>query len=60
MQQNAVCTSNPNVYQGQSLIPEGTTVKVSAQKANWIYVTLPNHKEGWMQVNALGFVQSTK
>lgn len=60
MEQNAACTINPNVYQGQSLIPEGTTVQVGAQKAHWIYVTLPNHKEGWMQLHALGFVQTTK
>jgi tetratricopeptide (TPR) repeat protein len=60
IQQNAACTTKPNVYQGQSLIPEGTTVQVGAQKANWIYVTLPNHKEGWMQLHALGFVQPTK
>lgn len=60
LQQNAACTTSPNVFQGQSLIPEGTTVKVAQQKANWIYVTLPDHKEGWMQINVLGFVQSTK
>lgn len=60
MQQNAACTINPNVYQGQSLIPEGTIVKVGTQKANWIYVTLPNHKEGWMLKNTLDFVQTDK
>ncbi|XZF14102.1 tetratricopeptide repeat protein [Chitinophagaceae bacterium MMS25-I14] len=33
----------------QSLIPEGTTVKITATKAGWAEVQLPDSRTGWIQ-----------
>lgn len=60
MANNATMTIMPNSYKGQSLIPEATTVEIGEQKSNWIAVTLPDNRAGWMQISDLSFVQNPK
>ena len=36
-----------------SLIPEGTTVKILDEKPNWIEVSLPDGRSGWVQGNLI-------
>lgn len=60
MNTNASMTVLPNNYKGQSLIPEGTTVETEEQKGNWIAVTLPDNRSGWMKLSDLTFVQGTR
>lgn len=31
-----------------ALIPEGTTVKVSSERGNWVEITLPDGRTGWL------------
>lgn len=44
-----------NTVQGktQSLVPEGTTVRLSEIKGNWVEVRLPDGRTGWMQQSLL-------
>ncbi|MDI9319976.1 MAG: tetratricopeptide repeat protein [Phycisphaerales bacterium] len=60
MANNATMTIMPNSYKGQSLIPEATTVETGEQRMNWIAITLPDNRVGWMQISDLGFVQNSK
>lgn len=61
MNQAAVLVKEPNNYKGQSIVPEATTVTTEEIKGNWVSVTLPNNKTGWMQIAELKFVyQPTK
>lgn len=46
----------PNIYKGQFMVPEATTVITGETKGNWIAVTLPDNKTGWMQKTELQFV----
>lgn len=61
MNQAAVLVKEPNNYKGQSIVPEATTVTTEEVKGNWVAVTLPDNKKGWMQIAELKFVyQPTK
>lgn len=44
-----------NAVQGktQSLVPEGTTVKLSEVNGKWVAVRLPDGRSGWMQLSLL-------
>lgn len=56
MNQAAVLVKEPNHYKGQSIVPEATTVTTEEIKGNWVSVTLPDNKTGWMQKAELKFV----
>lgn len=56
MSSGAVLVVEPNLYKGQSPVPEATTVLTDEEKGNWIAVTLPDNKTGWMQKTELSFV----
>lgn len=61
MSQAAVLVREPNNYKGQSIVPEATTVNTDEIKGNWVSVTLPDNKTGWMQIAELKLVhQSSK
>ncbi len=36
-----------------ALIPEGTTVKITGEKAGWIEVSLPDGRSGWLAQNVI-------
>ena len=36
-----------------ALIPEGTTVKIKAERGNWVEVVLPDSRSGWLQLSAI-------
>lgn len=59
MNSGAVLVKEPNLYKGQSAVPEATTVLTDEEKGNWIAVTLPDNKTGWMQKTELHFVHQT-
>lgn len=46
----------PNVYKGQVLVPEATSLKIEDEKGNWIKVTLPDNRTGWIQNQDIAFV----
>lgn len=48
----------PNEFKNQRSIPEGTTVAILKTQGNWVEVSLPNKRQGWMQKNELTFVDS--
>ncbi len=56
MNATTIMTLAPNNYKGQVIIPEATTVETGAIKGNWIAVTLPDNREGWVQKAELTFV----
>lgn len=60
MTNTAVMTAAPNMYKGQIAIPEATTVKTGREEGSWIAITLPDHREGWIQKSALTFVLVTR
>lgn len=37
----------------QSLIPEGTVVTIEERQQEWVHITLPDGREGWIRSNAL-------
>jgi hypothetical protein len=36
-----------------ALIPEGTSVKVLSQNGNWVEVSLPDSRSGWILVSQI-------
>lgn len=56
MNPTTIMTLAPNDYKGQVIIPEATTVETGETKGNWIAVTLPDNREGWVQKAELTFV----
>ncbi len=56
MNATTIMTIAPNEYKGQVIIPEATTVETGETKGNWIAVTLPDNREGWVQKAELSFV----
>ena len=36
-----------------SLVPEGTTVKITDEKTGWVEVSLPDGRKGWLQSNLI-------
>lgn len=56
MKPNTVMTTAPNVYKGQVILPEATIVEVAEQSGNWVSVSLPDNRNGWVQRSELTFV----
>jgi hypothetical protein len=52
-QHDAPFVSQPNDTRNQSLIPEGTTVRIKGEQQGWFEVSLPDGREGWMRQAAL-------
>lgn len=57
MNNGAVLSQEPGSVKGNSPVPEATVVKTGERKGNWIAVSLPNNRSGWIPVADLGFVQ---
>ncbi len=36
-----------------ALVPEGTTIKITGEKGNWVEATLPDGRSGWLQLGQL-------
>lgn len=53
MQGDAPFTLQPGSSTSQSLIPEGTTVKVTNEDGSWTEVILPDGRTGWMSRSVL-------
>jgi hypothetical protein len=53
MEQNAAMRENAKSTKAQTLIPEGTVLKIEREDANWVEVKLPNGRNGWMEKNSL-------
>jgi tetratricopeptide (TPR) repeat protein len=53
MQQDAPLTSGRGGNKPQSLVPEGTTVKIEHEQEGWTEVRLPDGRKGWMQLSYL-------
>lgn len=53
MQNDAPLMNNEQKGKPLILVPEGTTVKIKAEKGPWIEVTLPDGRSGWIQQNAV-------
>lgn len=53
MQSDAPLMTSNQQTKTQSLIPEGTTVKIISVKSSWIEVTLPDGRTGWLVETAL-------
>ena len=51
-------TTAPNVFKNSILIPQATTVIVGEEKSNWVNVTLPDNRSGWVKKSALTFVHN--
>lgn len=49
MQHDAPLMNNDLKGKPLALIPEGTTIKVNEEKAEWVNVSLPDGRTGWMQ-----------
>lgn len=56
MKPNTVMTTAPNVYKGQVILPEATVVETAELQGNWISVSLPDNRKGWIQRQELTFV----
>ncbi|HTN16532.1 MAG TPA: tetratricopeptide repeat protein [Chitinophagaceae bacterium] len=56
MKPNTVMTIAPNVYKGQVILPEATIVETAEQSGNWVSVSLPDNRKGWIQRSELTFV----
>jgi SH3-like domain-containing protein len=35
------------------LIPEGTTIKIEEEKGEWIQISLPDGRSGWIQAGTI-------
>jgi tetratricopeptide (TPR) repeat protein len=53
MQHDAALLSAPGTGKHQSLIPEGTTVRIGDNQNNWVEVQLPDGRTGWIEKNKL-------
>jgi uncharacterized protein YgiM (DUF1202 family) len=53
MEQNAAMRDNIKSTKAQTLIPEGTVLKIESEDANWVQVKLPNGRNGWVEKNAI-------
>jgi SH3-like domain-containing protein len=53
MEQNAAMRENIKSTKAQTLIPEGTVLKIESEDANWAQVKLPNGRNGWIEKSAL-------
>lgn len=53
MQQDTELMSAPREGKYQSLIPEGTTVRIEQSENNWVEVQLPDGRTGWIQKDQL-------
>lgn len=53
MQEGAVLMPEPKYGKSQSLIPEGTKVEICDRKGDWLEITLPDGRTGWMQQTSL-------
>ena len=49
MQNDAPLMNSEQKGKPLSLIPEGTTVKITGEKGTWVEVTLPDGRIGWLQ-----------
>jgi hypothetical protein len=56
MRPNTVMTTAPDVYKGQVILPEATIVVTGEQKGNWVAISLPDNRRGWVQRSELTFV----
>jgi uncharacterized protein YgiM (DUF1202 family) len=54
IEQNAAMRDNIKSTKAQTLIPEGTVLKIESEDANWVQVKLPNGRNGWVEKNAIG------
>lgn len=52
MQGDAPFMSTPGKGKTQSLVPEGTTVKLRSEQNNWLEITLPDGRTGWIEKGA--------
>jgi len=53
MQSDAPLMTSNQQTKTQSLIPEGTTVKIISAKSGWVEVLLPDGRSGWLVETAL-------
>lgn len=60
MGNNAQLSASPGQTKGRTPVPEATVVRAGERKGDWICVTLPDNRSGWMPVSELGFVQPQK
>ena len=56
MQNDAPLMNNEQKGKPLALVPEGTTVKIVSEKSNWIEVTLPDGRTGWLAQNLVNKV----
>jgi tetratricopeptide (TPR) repeat protein len=57
MNNNSFMQVQPNTTKGKINIPMATSVKIGEKKGNWIEVTLPDNRTGWMLEATLQNVQ---